>query len=148
MKTIIFDIDGTIANCEHRQPFVRVKPRNWNAFNEGMLLDSVHEDIVWLLKTLHEAGNRIVIATGRTSDYRDKTVKWLHEIAKLEGFYEKLYMREFGDYRDDGIVKVEMLDQMRIDGFNPIMVFDDRTRVVKAWRAAGLRCFQVQEGDF
>jgi hypothetical protein len=36
----------------------------------------------------------------------------------------------------------------RIDGFEPIMVFDDRNRVVKALRAAGVPCAQVAEGDF
>ena len=148
-KTIIFDIDGTIANCEHRQPFVRFKPKNWNAFNKAMKYDTPHHDIIWLLKTLKNGGNKIIICTGRTEDYRKETQDWIDNVAGLKGYYEKIYMREEKDYRDDGIVKIEMLKKIKEDGFDdPTMVFDDRDRVVKAWREAGLRCFQVAPGDF
>ena len=59
-----------------------------------------------------------------------------------------LYMRPIGDRRDDDIIKIEILAQLKQEGYLPIMVFDDRNRVVKAWRAAGLCCAQVAEGDF
>ena len=58
------------------------------------------------------------------------------------------YMREAGDHRDDDVVKIEMLAQIRADGFEPIMVFEDRTRVVKARRSAGIPCMQVCNGNF
>jgi len=45
-------------------------------------------------------------------------------------------------------VKREMLDRIRADGYNPIMAFEDRSRVVKMWREAGIPCAQVAEGDF
>jgi hypothetical protein len=57
-------------------------------------------------------------------------------------------MRKAGDHRDDDILKIELLAEMRRDGYTPIMVFDDRNRVVKAWRSAGVPCAQVAEGDF
>jgi hypothetical protein len=57
-------------------------------------------------------------------------------------------MRKKGDYRDDSIVKKELLDQIRKDGYNPLLAFDDRDRVVKAWRECGIRCLQVAEGNF
>jgi hypothetical protein len=34
------------------------------------------------------------------------------------------------------------------DGYEPIMVFDDRNQVVKMWRERGIVCAQVAEGDF
>jgi hydroxymethylpyrimidine pyrophosphatase-like HAD family hydrolase len=36
MKTIVCDIDGTVANIEHRRQYVATKPKNWKAFNAGM----------------------------------------------------------------------------------------------------------------
>ena len=33
----IFDIDGTLANCDHRLHYIKNKPKNWEAFyNECM----------------------------------------------------------------------------------------------------------------
>ena len=59
-----------------------------------------------------------------------------------------LFMRKAGDRRDDSVIKKEMLVQLRIAGFNPVMVFEDRDRVVKMWRENGVRCMQVANGDF
>jgi len=148
MKDIVFDIDGTLANCEHRQHFLRSKPKNWRAFEKGIHLDSPHDDIIWLLKTLHAAGNTIILASARNENEREATETWLREVAGIGGLYTKLYLREAGDYRDDGIVKSEILDQMYADGFDPTMVFDDRNRVVNMWRERGIRCLQVAPGDF
>lgn len=146
-KDIIFDIDGTLANCEHRQAFLRVKPRNWKAFKNAIHLDTPRHDIIWFANILYSIGNRIIIATARSEDEREATEKWLKDVAELTCF-EKIYMRETGDYRDDAIVKMEILEQMRNDGYNPTVVFDDRDRVVKAWREAGLCCLQVNYGNF
>jgi hypothetical protein len=145
---IIFDVDGTLANCEHRQHFVRSKPRNWKAFNSTIGDDSVHWDIVWLARLFYSVGCRILICTARTDDLREATKNWLDKKAGLEGIYEKIYMRGEKDYRDDSIVKRELLDEIRNDGYDPVMVLDDRDRVVKIWREAGLRCLQVAPGDF
>lgn len=75
---------------------------------------------------------------------RASTEAWLERHV----FTAPLYMRKAGDHRDDDILKVELLARVRADGFEPIMAFDDRSRVVKAWRAAGIPCAQVAEGDF
>lgn len=59
-----------------------------------------------------------------------------------------VYMRKAGDYTDDNLLKVELLRQLRADGHEPIMAFDDRSRVVQAWREQGIPCAQVAAGDF
>ena len=145
---IIVDIDGTLSDPEHRQHFVRSKPRNWKAFNARIFDDPVQHDIVWLVRLFRSVGCRIVICSARTDDLRSITERWLKEKAGLDGVYEKLYMRAEKDYRDDDIVKRELLDTIRADGYDPVMVLDDRDRVVKIWRESGLRCLQVQPGDF
>jgi hypothetical protein len=145
---IIFDIDGTLANIDHRRHWVASKPKNWPAFNRAMVYDTPNEDIVWMAKTFHAAGCQILVASGRNEDDRLVTENWLNSVATLQGIWIKLYMRSSKDYRSDDIVKSEILDQMLTDGFHPTLAVDDRSQVVKMWRARGLRCLQVAPGDF
>lgn len=144
-KIVVFDIDGTLANVEHRRQFVASKPKNWPAWNAGMAHDTLHKDIKWLLDTLQSAGNMIVICSGRGEETRAVTEAWLvkHNIS-----WQALYMRKEKDYRKDSIVKVELLQQIRKDYGNPYMWVDDRQQVVDAIRAEGIRVLQVAPGDF
>lgn len=143
---VIFDIDGTLADCTHRQHFLRVKPKKWKEWEKGLKNDAPIKTTVSMYHVLKGAGCRIVLATGRLEKEREDTLGWLKE--KCHIFPEKLYMRANGDYRDDGLVKGEMLDQMLDEGYDPVVVFDDRDRVVKMWRERGLTCYQTNYGAF
>jgi hypothetical protein len=57
-------------------------------------------------------------------------------------------MRPYLDRRDDDIIKFELYEQMLADGYEPVLVFEDRDRVVKMWRSMGIKCLQVEPGDF
>lgn len=145
MADIIFDVDGTLMNIEHRTHLVRNKPKNWDEFFRQIVNDTPNHDIVEMAITLKNAGNRIIISSGRYEREREITARQLYDAGVN---FDKMYLRANRDSRKDSIVKIEMLAQMREDGFNPTMAFDDRDQVVMAWRAAGLRCFQVSEGNF
>ena len=147
-NTIVFDIDGTLSNLDHRCQFVRYKPKNWMAFRRGMKNDTANDDIVWLLKTFYNADCTILIASGRGEEDREVTETWLRDVAGVDGLYARLYMRAQGDYRSDDIVKSEILDQMIQDGYQPTIAVDDRQSVTDMWRARGLRCLQVAPGNF
>jgi hypothetical protein len=62
--------------------------------------------------------------------------------------FNALYMRSHSDHRQDSIVKVELLAQIRKDFGEPYLWFDDRKQVVDAIRAEGVRVLQVAPGDF
>lgn len=149
-KTILFDIDGTLLNVDHRQGFLRNHPKQWAKWEANMHLDTPYDDIVWLVKTFHAVGCCILFVTARNARPEIvMTTKWqLDEVAGLKGFYDKLYMRAADDNRPDNIVKIELLEQIMDDGYDPFMVFEDRNKVVKAWREAGLRCLQVKDGEY
>lgn len=147
-KVFIFDIDGTLANCNHRLRYLKVEPKNWKSFIDDAIYDTPHLDIVWLAKTFYALGHTILIVTGRGEESRTVTEIWLDKVAGLKGLYTTLYMREEKDYRDDFVVKKEILDHIRQQGMQPFMVFDDRDSVVKMWREQGIRCMQVQPGNF
>jgi len=141
MKPVyVFDIDGTIANLEHR---LHLLP-DWNAFFDACDKDAPIDHMIRVARALHN-DNDIVYVSGRSDRVRDATVEWLKKHSLPPG---RLYMRCAGDHKPDDILKVELLAELRRDGFEPIMAFDDRTRVVKAWRAAGIPCAQVVDGDY
>jgi hypothetical protein len=145
---VIFDIDGTLADIAHRRHYVQSKPKNWTAFIKASVHDTPNYDIVWMLKTFHNAGCRILIATGRSELDRKLTENWLHSVAGIGGLYVKMYMRPINDFRQDSTIKSEILDQMYVDGFDPKMAVDDRDQVVQMWRQRGVRCLQVADGNF
>lgn len=139
----IFDLDGTLADCSHRLHHIQKRPKDWDAFFGAVMDDEPIPHMIELAKALSER-TQIVFVSGRSDECREATERWLW--ANL--FLAPLFMRKAGDYRDDSIVKIEILAAVRDAGYNPIMVFDDRDRVVAAWRAAGVPCAQVAPGDF
>jgi hypothetical protein len=143
---ICFDIDGTLANIEHRLDYVRSKPKNWPAFDAGIPNDKVNQPVAAIFTELVLAGHAVILASGRNERSRQATEQWLAD-NKLHG-YQKLYMRKADDYRADNIVKDEIIDQIIADyGKLPDMWFDDRPRVVRAVRKRGIFVFDVYQGD-
>jgi predicted ATPase len=143
---IVFDIDGTLADVTHRRQFVATRPKNWSAWNAGMSRDPVHEDIRWILMKLRRVpGSKTILCSGRGEEHRAVTEQWLSD---NQIPFDDLYMRKAGDHRQDYIVKVELLKQIREEHGEPYMWFDDRQQVVDAIRAEGVRVLQVAPGDF
>lgn len=144
---ICFDIDGTLANIEHRLDYVRSKPKNWRAFDAGIPNDSVNAPVAEAFWSFQEQNfHDIVLASGRNERSRAATEDWLRKNGL--GGYAQLYMRAADDYRSDDIVKSEILGQIVKDyGRKPDMVFDDRPRVVRMWRDNGIFVFDCYQGE-
>jgi hypothetical protein len=144
---VVFDIDGTLANIEHRLDYVRSKPKNWKAFDAGIPNDVLNQRVALVFWALQEQDfHDIVLASGRNERSRQATEQWL--TANALGGYQKLYMRKADDFRSDDIVKQEILEEIIADyGRKPDMVFDDRPRVVKMWRDNGIFVFNVYQGE-
>lgn len=144
---VCFDIDGTLANIEHRLDYVRSKPKNWKAFDAGIPNDKVNFPVAQTFYALRDVGHVIIFASGRSDRTRTETMKWLID-NDLWDQNAKLYMRKEDDYRNDSIVKDEIIDQIIEEyGQKPDMWFDDRPRVVKAVRARGIFVFDVYQGE-
>lgn len=137
-----------MANCSHRTHYVNDGNRDWKSFFDEMDKDPVIEEVAFLSRILYyqedDTSVKVVIVTARPANYRDKTVAWLdkHNIA-----YDAIYMRKAGDYRRDSIVKEEILDNMKSDGFNPYIVIDDRKQVVDMWRKNGIMTLQCSPDE-
>lgn len=155
MRCWIFDVDGTLTNVEHRAHHMRKEPKDLEAFEALAHLDPPHPAVVDLAHTLQRI-HKVVYVTARSERHREQTKQWLTRhrlwngsgVGWPEGAGDRLYMRAEGDHRPDAVVKLELLAMLRNDGFEPIMAFEDRNSVVAMWRAAGVPCAQVAEGDF
>ena len=146
MKTALFDIDGTLADIEHRRVYLNENPPNWKKFNSLMGLDTPNYPIVRLYNTLWKSAEyNIELITGRNEEFRQITEQWLvwNEIP-----FKKIHMRKDKDNRADHIIKKEILDELTRTGYDIEIVVDDRQQVVDMWRANGITCLQCAEGNF
>lgn len=140
LPCILFDIDGTLANLEHRRHFVTGRKKDWPSFDKLMHLDTPIEQTIFLNNLINWHGLMpIFCASGRADHKRETTETWLEK----EGVhYKRLFMRKSGDYRADHIIKKEILEEIRGLGYEPWLVFDDRQCVVDMWRKEGLFVLQ------
>ena len=148
---IIFDIDGTLADCGHRLHHIKKEPKDWSSFYAETLADPRIPSVVEIAMTAHLSGcHKILFATGRSEICRPDTELWLSRnlIIQLDLVRPVLWMRGAEDRRPDYVVKSLMLEDMRARGFNPELVFEDRQSVVDMWRTEGLVCAQVAPGNF
>ena len=144
MKCFLIDIDGTVANGDHRLHHILKEPKAWDDYFLACTDDTPIAHMHAVVTALSDH-MQIVYVSGRSDLVRQQTIDWLDQ----HGFpCDALYMRKQGDHENDDTLKIKLLAQVRADGFEPVMAFDDRNRVVKAWRAAGIPCAQVAEGDF
>lgn len=171
---IIFDLDGTLADCEHRRHFVdptknlrfngdkdgiypnKWKP-DWKAFYEacdkdGPILAVVN---IWNLFEVEIALDRapIQIWSGRCESVRNKTINWIEEnlyTLDKEWIDSILKMRPIGDYTPDDVLKERWLDESISEGKKIDMVFDDRKKVIEMWIRRGIFVFDVSQrkGNF
>jgi len=134
----IVDIDGTLAHLHGRSPFTENSAE--------YLTDTVDTTVAELVDDLHyTARYAIILLSGRGEQHRWPTETWLN----VKGIsYTRLFMRPEGDNRKDYIVKAELFDKYVRHNYNVVGVLDDRDQVVKMWRSIGLKCLQVQDGNF
>jgi len=132
-----------LRNVECRISAIKIQS-DWDKFFDNLRDDQPIKTVVRLLDTLKH-DHAIVICSGRPESHRPETVEWL---ARQSISYEALYLRNTGDSRDDVIVKRELLQKMRNDGYHPWVAVEDRNTVVQMWRDEGITCLQCADGDF
>lgn len=142
---IIFDLDGTLADCEHRRHLVRKNDPDWRAFFAACVDDTPIQAVIDTLHAFNAdilGSHKVEIWSGRSEEVRAETEQWLFDVG-IRG--NKLRMRPVCDQTPDEILKKQWLDEEPV---KPDLVFDDRNKVVDMWRANGIICCQVAPGDF
>ena len=144
-KAVIVDIDGTLANCEHRRHFILKMPKDWKSFHVGCGQDTVNGWCRTIVLQFKRIGYKILLVSGRIAENRTVTMDWLY----LNNIpHDRLLMRKPNDFRDDQIVKREIYEDEIKGKYEVLFAVDDRKRIVEMWREVGLVCLQCAEGDF
>ena len=149
----IFDLDGTLALTGHRQHLLDNldNPHRWRDFFAACVHDEPNEPVIHTMKELAQF-NEIRIWSVRSADVRPETLNWLSKYLApwrpimIESI---LTMRPSGNTIPDDELKLGWLNALPPeDRKRLVAIFDDRDKVVRAWRNAGVACFQVAEGKF
>ena len=144
---VICDIDGTIANIDHRLKYVKGEKKDWKMFFMHMESDELRDDTLVTLLKYQEAGHKIIFVSARPEDYRIQTERWLETHCASRGLkYEGVLMRRQHDKRDDVEVKSEIYDELFRNKYEIEIVIDDRPKVIRMWRAKMLNVLDCGPG--
>ena len=144
-QTIIFDVDGTIADVEHRRHFVNGN-NDWDSFRKETVNDTPVQWVCDIAKRFIAQGDEVAFFSARNESEREITEK---QISQWIGDGHKgVFLRPNGDYTPDDEFKSALADKFIDMGGKIDLIFDDRQKVVDMWRAKGFTVVQVAEGDF
>lgn len=91
---LVSDLDGTLANIQHRLPLTRADVIDWRAVSAAIPNDKPIVPMIGLLR-LHVARGHIVhLMSGRSEETRAATVAWL---ARYQVPWHALRLRPAGD---------------------------------------------------
>ncbi len=162
MKSYVFlvDLDGVMADWSHRLPLIHQEQPDWEAFYAAMPADPVIPAGCVLFNFLvtqsqiigHAiaAGNVhgaevpfVDVVTCRPERTRQVTMEWFTANGLLAPRH--MHMREDMDTRPHHIIKLDMYRQ-HYDGKEEVLVlFEDNTDTIKAFRDIGITVYQVCE---
>jgi hypothetical protein len=134
-EAVIVDMDGTLAFNNGKRGF----------YDDNCLSDDLSEAVKEQVLYQKSIGRTVIILSGRDTNALDSTTIWLdhHEVP-----YDKIYLRTFGDYRKDHVVKEDIYNKYIKGMYFVRLVYEDRESVVEMWRGLGLKCFQVDYGKY
>jgi len=137
---VIFDMDGTLCDVSGIHHFIEGEERDFDAFHGAAIDCPPHPHVVEAVATARESGKAVLVVTSRPSKWRDYTIMWLdrHEIA-----YDRLYMRFEADFRNDYVIKADILKAITKDGFEPSHAWDDSPKVIALWLENGIEVTEV-----
>ena len=167
-NTIIFDLDGTLADINERKTkagWIDTKDAmDWDIFfhPDNIKLDKPKPEVIKCAQMFHEQGYKIVIFSGRNDRSFNETKLWLSDhnvpydllVLRPDKFKDLAWPVAKGNpatskmrFMPDEKLKKEMLDTF-VDIDDVFCIFEDRKKVVDMWRELGLTCFEVEEAIF
>ena len=144
-QTIIFDVDGTIADVEHRRHFVNGN-NDWDSFRKETVNDTPVQWVCDIAKRFIAQGDEVAFFSARNESEREITEKQISQW--IGNGHKGVFLRPDDDFTPDDVFKSELADKFIDMGGKIDLIFDDRQKVVDMWRDKGFTVVQVAEGDF
>ncbi len=139
---VLCDIDGTVANLDHRLHYVKGDRPDWKGFFAEMDKDTLIKENLDTLIKLHEEGYEVLMVSGRPDTYRDVTEQWLYSNGVNR--HCAVLMRRGNDCRPDTDVKRDIMNIIGKENIH--CVIDDRPCVVRMWKEEGVEVIDVGNG--
>jgi len=149
-KCVVFDLDGTLVDSSQRYRLCAEESAGdrtlfWLCFQSPryMHLDAPRWDIISIARALKEQGYRIVIVSGRNRAAQLQAT--LEQLREWGIPFDRLILREQGDFRKDYVYKYEVLRKLLTDGECESIeaVYDDSQDVYEQLSKAGFRVIRV-----
>lgn len=148
MAYVIFDLDGTVIDSDHRKATKAdgsLDLDHWFEHNvpEKIMADSLLP-LADSMRALMAAGHKIVVCTARAIQPADKLFLAVNRLA-----YDALLHREIGNMEGDASLKVRLLEEYFIaEGFDnaaqaKAIMFDDNLSVIDAMTSIGIKCYNA-----
>ncbi len=146
--TVVFDLDGVIADAAHRQHFLdaaRSRDRDWHGFFHACVDDPVIEAGRSLVASIRDQ-LCVVILTARIHEIRDQTVTWL---AANDVRHDWLILRGHRQGAPSTEWKRGQLVALSEAGADLRLVLDDDPRNIEMLRSQmGLTAMYVPSGYY
>jgi len=130
VKVAVFDVDGVLADVEHRRRHISGGRRDWAAFFAAAGDDPALAPGIAMAHRAQGDGHLVVYLSGRPERLRATTLEWLRQMGLPSG---ELVLRPDGDHSPAVRLKLARLREIAA-GFPIALLVDDDEQVVAAVR--------------
>jgi hypothetical protein len=141
---VVVDIDGVLSDAATRQHYLEAPRRDWRGFFDACGDDAVIDEIRVLLDLL-DPGLAVILLTARPQRVHPLTEAWLQ---RYEIRWDLLIMRPWGDYDASRDFKQLTVGELRAQGFELRLAFEDDVRNVEMFHSEGVPCVYIHSGYY
>lgn len=141
---IVFDLDGVLSDAADRQHFLEQPSQDWEAFFDACGEDPPVAEVARLLEVL-DPRHRVVLLTARPIRVQPQTLAWLRRYRMR---WDLLIMREDDDDLVAPAFKRRSTVELRREGFDLLLAFEDDPRSVSMFHAEGVPCVYIHSGYY
>lgn len=139
-KAIIVDIDGTLANSDHREHVL--EHGNRDKYFDLVDGDTLNDWCADLIDKYKESGHAVILLTGRPERVRGVTENWLKD---YDVQYDQLIMRGDQDREQGHIYKEKIYDNHLSDKFDVDMIIDNDPKIIEKFRRMGIPALEYEQ---
>ncbi len=143
-QAIIFDLDGTLCECEHRVHYMRERPKRREEFHSACIFDGVVAAVKALIDMAETSGIKVILLSARPIRFKALTEEWL---TKNAIYYDQLILSSYPELSDPEY-KIKMYRELIEPFYDVIFAIDDRDTVVRMWRDNGVTCLDIANNHF